>query len=116
VFGKVDTFWTYQTVVAGTSTQRGGGGSPAGGSVFFCGGFGSVAAGARGERGKAVLVEASCMVDSPLLAVLPQEQALAPSLAVLPLELAASTARRCWWRPPAWWTRPASGGSSVCRW
>jgi hypothetical protein len=57
------------TATAGTSSLHGGGGSSAGGGAFFCSGSGGVATGARGERGKAVLVEASCVVDSPLLAV-----------------------------------------------
>jgi hypothetical protein len=26
--------------------------------------------------------------------------------AALPRELTVSAVRRCWWRPPAWWTRP----------
>jgi hypothetical protein len=32
----------------------------------------------------------------------------AVALVALPRELAVSAARRRWWRPPAWWTRPAS--------
>jgi hypothetical protein len=55
------------TAAAGISPLCGGGGSPAGGGALFCGGSGGVAAGACGERGKAALVEASCVVDSPLL-------------------------------------------------